>query len=133
MKYFTIVIMLLLLAACSVNEEKREQQNIAIRDLIEVNELEEIDTLRFYKQLGSHEINEYFVIASERKKYWLIEYTRRCYRDPITDRVEPDIRYDANSIRARFDTFRGCRIKAIYEIDEALRGELIEIGKAPGE
>jgi len=133
MKYLAMLATLTLFAACSVNEEKRQEQNLAIRDLIEVNELEELDALRFQRRLSAYEINEYFVIAGERDKRYLLEYTRRCYRDPITDRVEPDVRYDAHTIRARFDTFRGCRIKAIYAIDEALEGELKAIGKAPGE
>ena len=35
-------------------------------------------------------------------------------------------------MRAKFDTIRGCRIAAIYALDEAEAAELKNIGEAPG-
>ena len=88
--------------------------------------------MRFARQLNGYDINDYYVILSERKKKYLLEYRQRCTRD-YYGRVQPDIRNDPKAIRPRIDTYRGCRIKAIYAIDEALEGELKAIGKAPGE
>ncbi len=132
MRILLMVFVLTLLAACAGSTERQEQQNTAIRDLIEVNELEELDVLRFFRQLDAYEVNRYYVIVGERKKKYLIEYFQRCMSD-YPGRLKPDVRNEARAIRPKSDTFRGCRIKAIYAIDDALAGELLQIGKAPGE
>ncbi len=132
MRIIPLFVILALLVACAGSSTRLEAQNTAIRDLIEVNELEELDVVRFVRQLDGYEVNAYYVILSERKKRYLLEYRQRCTRD-FYGRVEPDFRNDPKAIRPRIDTYRGCRIKAIYEIDDALEGELKQIGKAPGE
>ena len=132
MRIAGLLILTLLMVACAGSSERVQSQNTAIRDLIEVNELEEVDQVRFFRQLDGYEINEYYVIVSERKNRYLLEYFQRCTQDHY-GRVRPDVRRDATTIRRGVDTYRGCRIKAIYEIDEALEGELKTIGRAPGE
>ncbi len=132
MRITLLFFVLFLVGACAGSSTKLESQNTAIRDLIEVNELEEVDVVRFVRQLDGYEINAYYVILSERKKKYLLEYRQRCTRD-FYGRVEPDFRNDPKAIRPKIDTYRGCRIKAIYVIDDALEGELKQIGKAPGE
>lgn len=132
MRIYLLLFVLVLVSGCAGSSTRQETQNTAIRDLIEVNELEEVDVIRFFQQLDIYEINQYYVIVSERKKRYLVEYFQRCMKD-YRGRVEPDFRTDPRAIRPRSDTIRGCRIKAIYAIDEALEGELKAIGKAPGE
>ncbi len=132
MRIFLLLSVLALVAGCASGSQRLEAQNTAIRDLIEVNELEAVDVVRFVRQLDGYEINDYYVILSERKKRYLLEYSQRCTTD-FNGRVEPDYRTDPKAIRPRIDTYRGCRIKAIYAIDEALEGEIKQIGKAPGE
>ncbi len=132
MRTLLLLFVLILVAACAGSSTRQEEQNLAIRDLVEVNELEEVDVVRFFRQLESYEINQFYVIITDRKDKYLLEYSRRCTYD-IHGRVEPDVRRDPRAIRPGLDTFRGCRIKAIYAIDEALEGELKQIGKAPGE
>lgn len=132
MKLAGLLILAALAAGCAGSSERQESQNTAIRDLIEVNELEEVDKVRFFRQLDGYEINQYYVIVTERKNKYLLEYFQRCTRD-YYGRVQPDVRSDPSAIRSGVDTYRGCRIKAIYVIDEALEGELKAIGKAPGE
>ena len=132
MRITLLLLILFLVGGCAGSSPRLENQNTAIRDLIEVNELEEVDVVRFVRQLDGYEINAYYVILSERKKKYLLEYRQRCTRD-FYGRVEPDYRNDPKAIRPKIDTYRGCRIKAIYAIDDALAGELKQIGKAPGE
>lgn len=132
MRIILLLFVLTLMAGCAGSSERLKTQNTAIRDLIEVNELEEVDVVRFARQLDGYTVNDYYVILSERKKRYLLEYRQRCTTD-FYGRVEPDYRTDPKAIRPRIDTYRGCRIKAIYKIDEALEGELKQIGKAPGE
>ena len=132
MRTLLFLFVMTVVAACASSTTRQEDQNVAIRDLIEVNELEEVDAVRFFRQLGSYEINQYYVIITDRRNKYLLEYFQRCLED-VYGRVEPDVRSDPRTIRPKIDTFRGCRIKAIYAIDDALEGELKQIGKAPGE
>jgi hypothetical protein len=57
---------------------------------------------------------------------------RRCHELKDNTRITPDKRWDTNIVRAKFDTIRGCRIAAIYALDEAEAAELKNIGEAPG-
>ncbi len=132
MRIILTLFFLSLIAGCATGSTKLESQNTAIRDLIEVNDLEEVDVVRFVRQLRGYEINDYYVILSERKKKYLLEYRQRCTRN-FYGHVEPDVRSDPTAIRPAIDTYRGCRIKAIYKIDDALEDELKQIGKAPGQ
>ena len=132
MRTSLLLLIVILLGACTGQSAKLEDQNTAIRDLIEVNGLEELDVVRFVRQLDAYEINPYYLILTEREKKYLLEYRHRCTHD-VYGRVEPDVRYDPKAIRPRIDTFRGCRINAIYAIDDALESELSQIGRAPGE
>jgi hypothetical protein len=47
-------------------------------------------------------------------------------------RIEPDRRKDAHALYPRIDTFRGCRIKAIYAITPGQVDEVRDIGKSIG-
>ena len=48
-------------------------------------------------------------------------------------RVTPDYRREANLLRARFDTIRGCHIGKIYAVDKGQAQELENLGDAPGD
>ncbi len=130
MRVTGLLILAFLMVGCVGSAAREDSQNTAIRDLIEVNELDEVDKVRFFRQLEGYEINQHYVILTERKNKYLLEYYQRCTHD-LYGRVQPDVRKDANAIRPGIDTFRGCRIKSIYAIDEALEGELKAIGRAP--
>ena len=133
MKYYASLFVLMFLTACaSTGQEERVN---AIKDFIEVNELEKTDSIRTFgrDQLQQHILNERFVIVNSRKDAFLLEYPYPCRDDPLTQRPRPDIRRDANAIYAGSDTFRGCQISALYPITEDQAAELKNIGEAPGE
>ena len=75
-----------------------------------------------------------YVIVEARRDYYLVELYGRC-RELMTEYadIQPDIRPEAKAIRTGEDTIRGCRIKAMYEIDKVQAMELNEIGEAPAE
>jgi len=131
MKRYAILFVLMFLAACaSTGQEERVN---AVKDFIEVNDLEKADAIRTFDQLGQHVLNERFVIVSTRREQYLLEYPYPCRDDPMTRRPKPDVRRDSNAIYAGSDTFRGCQIRAIYPITEDQAQELKNMGKAPGE
>jgi hypothetical protein len=136
MKNFFYLVGIILLAGCAGQDEKDDPstQDVgqAVRDFIELRELEEVDDMRTGTRDGWTEINETFILYSARKDTYLVEFTRRCYELRDHTRITPDERWDANLIRSRFDTIRGCRIAKIYALSEAEIAELKNIGEAPG-
>lgn len=125
------------LTACAAQEEQASTQDAtqAVRDFIEVRQLEELDSLRSgsndsWQQIGD---DERFILYEGRRDTYLVEFVRRCYELNDNTRITADKRWDASVIRARFDTLRGCRIAKIYALSEAELSELENIGDAPGE
>lgn len=129
-RHVTLVIPMLLVACATTGQEERIS---AVKDFIEVNELEKADSIRTFDRLDQHVLNERFVIVSTRKEQYLLEYPYPCRDDPVTRLPKPDIRRDARTIYAGSDTFRGCQIRALYAISEDQAEELKNMGEAPGE
>ena len=122
---------LLLLAACATGHQ--DERINAVKDLIEVAELEEVQSINTSGRLDQEVLNDKYVILSTRKQDYLLEYSSRCVEDPFTRRVKPDVRYDERRIYAGSDTFRGCQIRSLYVITPDQAEELRTLGQAPGE
>ena len=90
-------------------------KNDAVEDYIKVSELKEIDTIRKRGELHQRNAD-------------LAAFRQRC-RELDEREVMPDIRHDLKTLRARFDTYRGCRIQYLYEITEGQATELLELGE----
>jgi len=124
------------LAACASQDEQAEEstQDVtqAVRDFIELRELKELDALKSGTNDGWQQLDDRFILYSGRRETYLVEFSRRCYELNDNTRIIPDKRWDSNTVRAKFDTIRGCRIARIYRLDEAEVAELENIGEAPG-
>lgn len=132
MKLTLLLLGCLMLAACAATEESEESRtDTAVQDFVEVNELESLGSLRVTDRLSFVEIDDKYVLVETRRRSHLLEYHSRCiqYSD---GRVEPDVRRDPRRIYARADTFRGCRIKAIYALEPGQAEEVLEIGRSVG-
>jgi hypothetical protein len=136
MRIFLLILGAAIIAGCAGQDEKDDPstQDIgqAIRDFIELRELEELDALRSGTNDGWSVLNETFILYSGRRDTYLVEFARRCWELRDHTRITPDQRYDSSVVRARFDTIRGCRIGKIYALTEAEVAELENIGEAPG-
>ena len=128
-----LIILLLVLGGCAAQEPEPDEGG-AVDDFIAINKPDEVSVARTTNTFDYGYVTDRYVIIKTRKKYYLAQLFGRCpeLTSPDGD-VQPDIRYEAKAIRAGVDTIRGCRIKTIYEIDEAQALELREIGEAPGE
>ena len=105
-------------------------ENDAVEDYIKVAELREIDAIRSSRQLHYKSITEKYIIIQDSKDSYVVVFASACRELDDHRRVTPDIRHERHTLRARFDTFRGCRIQALYEIEEGQAQELIELGQA---
>jgi len=134
MKMSLLIVATLLLNGCAASEEKDERrEETAMVDFIEINELVSVGVLRTMEreQLSTRTINDTYIIVSTRRQDYLLEYYSRCMRR-YDGQVEPDIRRDSAALYPGVDTFRGCRIKAIYAIEPGQVDELREIGRSVG-
>jgi len=102
-----------------------------IDDYIKVAELKEIDAIRTTDQLHSKILTENYIILSDRRTAYLLVFVRRC-RALNEREVTPDIRHERNTVRARFDTYRGCRIRSLYALSAGQEKEILELGNEPG-
>lgn len=120
------------LSACSTMGPDPSKQ--AVEDFVEANQLEKVDKARSsYSGDGYSRVNDYYVIFNGRRGDYLFEFVRKCMELRDNTVIVPDTRGDTNWIHARFDTLRGCRIAAIYSLNEAQLAELENLGEAPGD
>jgi hypothetical protein len=133
MKAHSLLSMLLIgfvAAGCanSAREQSAVAKNDAVEDYITAAEMPTVDSMRTTDRLRYKKITDRYIILYDRNNPHLIAFTRRCREldDPI---VTPDIRHDGNNLRARFDTFRGCPIGKMYELNEGQAQELLDLSE----
>jgi Family of unknown function (DUF6491) len=122
------------LGGCNLNPFQAEE-NEAVLDFIYTSDLQEVDSIRFFQQYTYTYVNDQYVTIPTSSGDYLVELTRTC-PELRQNRFTPemvDYRDDNRTLRARFDTIRGCRIGKIYEVTAAQARELAELGDAPGE
>lgn len=129
----SIVVLAALLAGCAntAKEQGAVAKNDAVEDYIAAAELPEVDMMRTTDQLRHKIITDRYIILTDRKNNHLITFSRRC-RELRESVVTPDIRYDSNRLRSRFDTYRGCTIGAMYKINAGQAKELLDLGDDAG-
>lgn len=120
----------LLVAACaSVPDQQNEVNNTdAIDDYIKVAELEEIDAIRSFAQFNHRAISEHYVIIYDKHHSYLVTYKTPC-RELRRSTVRPDVRFERTTLRARFDTVRGCKIGELHKISEGQVKEIMLLGQ----
>lgn len=124
--------LLSMLAACAAQEvEETQDEEQAVRDFIAVRELAELDKMRTTDRDGWEVLDLHFLLYKTRRKHYLVEFVRACY-ELRENEIVADERWDANTVRARFDTIRGCRVDKIYALTEADVVELQQLGESPG-
>ena len=119
----------LVLAACAGNTEQESvvARNDAIDDYVKVAELKEVDQIRIRRQLHHKVITEHYIIIYDDRVPYLATFQRRC-RELNEPDVTPDIRHEPRKLRARFDTYRGCKIRSFHEVTSGQAQELLDLG-----
>jgi hypothetical protein len=115
---------LLVLAGCITSEVRPEVE--AVRDLIRLEQPDQVDQIRVLNQLHYQYVNDHYVSVTQGSRHYLVEFTSRCRalrRGEYTPAMV-DTRRDAKHISARWDTIRGCPIDRIYAVSA---GQLLEI------
>ncbi len=131
MKRLTLIAACLLPVACGTNYVEPERE--AVVDYIAAAGLQEVDRIRTDASDTWTIVNDTFVIYQTRRKYYLIEFRRKCHELKDNIEIVADVRNDQRNLRARFDTIRGCMIDRMYAISLDQRTELRNLGDAPGE
>jgi hypothetical protein len=131
MRTAILAVWLLFVAACAGTPEIHPATQ-AIRDYVEVGELQETDRIRTRTQDAWKPVTEYFVLYQARDGRYLLEFSQRCREMFDNTRVTPDRRTDHNQLSRGFDTLRGCRIDKIYPLTEAQAEEIEALVEAAG-
>ncbi len=106
----------------------------AIRDYVEVGELQQVDELR--TTLGRDDwtpLTRRFVIYTGLNGRFLLEFAYPCREMFDNTTITPDLRYDRHYMRRGVDTLRGCRIDKIYPLTEAQALEIEALAKSAGD
>jgi hypothetical protein len=119
------------LAACSSAPKPRVDTQ-AVRDYVDVGELEDVEHIRTYSRDSLEYLSDFFILYKVRTKEYLLEFRRPCREFGDHRAVAPDHRYDHNRLKANEDTIRGCRIGKIYPLTRGQADELRNLGQAPG-
>ena len=131
-KISALMIASMLLSACAATDEKEERrEETAIADFIEVNDLASVRSMRTVEQLSTSVVSDLYVILSTRRDDFLLQYYSRCERR-FDGGVNPDVRIDPRALYAKSDTFRGCRIKALYALQPGQAEEIKALGESVG-
>ena len=101
---------------------------------MDANEINHSDILRSawkrHAELDANStaITDRYIILYDDRVPYLATFQRRC-RELYELEVKPDRVYDSHSLRARFDTFRGCSIQSLYEVTNGQAQELLNLGQ----
>lgn len=131
MKHILYLAAFAMLGACASNEtnpdaiekDPDELKKEAVEDFIEVTELESEDRIRYSGQLSHEVITEDYVFVRDNRNTWLVAFVHTCH-DIESTFIQPDIRHDTRTLRSRFDTIRGCRIRDIYPVTDGMVDEI---------
>ena len=126
----TLLCVLVLAAACAGTSETPPNLQ-AIRDYVEVGELQDVDHIRTHRNDAWHPATLHFAIYNGRDGYFLLAFNRVCREMVDSTVVTPDRRYDRNIMRRGSDTLRGCRIDRIYPLTEAQAQEIEALANIP--
>jgi len=121
------------LVACAGTPET-PPDTAAIRDYVEVGELQEVDELRTAP--GRDEwmpLTRRFVIYTGRNGRFLLEFAYPCREMFDNTTITADRRYDRYVMRRGVDTLRGCRIDKIFPLTEAQAEEIEALAKSAGD
>jgi glycine/D-amino acid oxidase-like deaminating enzyme len=136
MKRTALILAAIFLTACAAQEPAKETSTQdaaqAIRDFIDVRELEEVDRLSTSHADRWEQLDQSFLLYKGRRATHLVEFARRCWELDDNSRIVADERRSGSHIYARFDTIRGCRIDKLYALTEHEIAELENIGEAVG-
>ena len=146
MRYLSLVVMIAL-TACASGPEEIPADVLAIQDYIAVAELTEVDKMKNNRDSGIEKLgNKRYIFLKARRQTYLVEFSRDCWElyddaallnsSMATGMGGPlprtwDQRNDANYLRPRMDTIRGCRIGRAFEVNEGQVDEIRNLGDAP--
>jgi hypothetical protein len=123
MKTITLLALLALAAACAGTPETPPDTQ-AVRDYVEVGELEQVDQIRTHGSDAWTPVTRHYAMYTGRDGHFLLEFTRVCREMYDNMSITADRRYDHNVMRRGIDTLRGCRIDRMYPLTEAQAQEI---------
>ncbi|MDX2420392.1 MAG: hypothetical protein QNL45_04895 [Nitrospirota bacterium] len=90
-----------------------------VRDFIDVRGLEEVDRIRGAERRSYEKVTPSYIIFKPRRGDFLVEFVRPCNEIWNNTYLSADDTFLHNTLRAKFDKIRGCRIGRIFALTES--------------
>ena len=103
-------------------------QDQVVQDFIEVRDLEEVARMRGTERKSWERFTPSYIIYKPRRGEFLVEFDRPCYEIWNNTYITADETLLHNTLRARYDRIRGCRINRIFALTEDAMLELRQLG-----
>lgn len=127
-----IVIAALAISACASEPTAppaaTDEKDQVVLDFMEVRELEEVKQIRGAERRSFEKVSPSYIIYKPRRGEFLVEFDRPCYEIWNNLFLSADDTLLHNTLRARYDRIRGCRIGRIFALSDEDRDDLEQIG-----
>jgi hypothetical protein len=125
-----VTVAAVVVAGCATIEAPQEKK--VVNDFVVLSEMQEIDRIRGYQDLRFSIINEYFVVATDGDRHFLLEFDAGCraLSAGTFNALMMDHRQNFKILHRR-DTIRGCPIAGMYKATAAQLHELKALVHGP--
>ncbi len=106
----------------------KQGADLLVHDVIAARELKEIKRIRGTDRKRWEKLTPGYIIYKVRRDEFLVEFDRPCYEIWSNTQLSADGTLIPNTIRARYDNIRGCRIERIFELTKEDAVELKLLG-----
>lgn len=107
-------------------------QDQVVLDFIEVRGLEEVSRMRNTERRSFEKFTPSYIIFKARRDEFLVEFDRPCYEIWDNAFFSADDTLLHNTLRAKFDRIRGCRINRIFALTDDDLHDLKQLGVRTG-
>ena len=115
-----------LLVACGpvAAQETQPNEETTVEDYVAVSELEAVSKIRTRDHDSWSYLTDKYILYTSGREKTLVEFRTTC-RDLRRNQIKhADVRSDNNYMRTGHDTIRGCRIGAMYPLEEHQAAEI---------
>ena len=108
----------LVMAGQAVAQDSQADEEMTIDDYVAVGELESVSKIRTRNHDSWSYLTDTYIVYTSDKENTLVKFRTTC-RDLRRNQIKhADVRSDKNYMRTGHDTIRGCRIDALYPLEE---------------
>ena len=123
-------LMILVVGAPAFAQDSQSDEEMTIADYVAVGELESVSKIRTRDHDSWSYLTDKYILYTSGQEKTLVQFRTTC-RDLRRNQIRhADVRSDKNHMRTGHDTIRGCRIDAMYPLEEHQVAEIEALVKS---